>query len=257
MAPGQAYLTQNQGQHRCRRWGRPPHLARSGRRERADEPHLPLLPRTDPDRGRGRAPGGGERRRIVGAGAASDQSTEGAGPRPRSAPRSSPRRVTLGEDVLVRFTANDDDAQSIVEAGVDGVRLSSWCDPSGVGTSYCQANTNSSGSVGTLRGTGSASLSANDLVLVAEQLPPDQFTLVIVSRTAGFAPLGLGNLCVAGEIGRDLGSLQNSGAAGAVTRAVDWSAIPSQPASCPQRSVRPGGSRSGTARSSRDSGRRT
>lgn len=135
--------------------------------------------------------------------------------------------ISVGEDVLVRFTANDSDAQSIVEAGVDGVRLASIeCDSSGVGISYCMANANSTGSIGTLRGTGSASLSANDLVLVAEQLPPDQFALVIVSRNAGFAPLGLGNLCVAGEIGRDLGSLQDSGAAGTATRAVDWAAIP-------------------------------
>ena len=52
---------------------------------------------------------------------------------------------------------------------------------------------------------------------------------MIVSRTAGFVPLGLGNLCVAGDIGRDLGSLQDSGAAGSLTRAVDWTAIP-QPA---------------------------
>lgn len=135
--------------------------------------------------------------------------------------------VAVGEDVLVRFTANDADTQSIVEAGVDGVRLAAVvCDPSGVGTSYCMANPNSTGSIGTLRGTGSASLAANDLVLVAEQLPSNQFALLIVSRTEGFAPLGLGNLCVAGDIGRDLGSLQDSGAAGSVARAVDWTAIP-------------------------------
>ena len=138
--------------------------------------------------------------------------------------------VAAGEDVQVRFTANDADAQSIVEAGVDGVRLAAVvCDPSGVGTNYCMANPNSTGSIGTLRGTGSASLATNDLVLVAEQLPSNQFALLIVSRTAGFVPLGLGNLCVAGDIGRDLGSLQDSGAAGSVTRAVDWTAIP-QPA---------------------------
>ncbi len=135
--------------------------------------------------------------------------------------------ISAGENVLVRFTANDADAQSIVEAGVDGVRLAAIaCDPNAVGTNYCVANPNSTGSIGALRGAGSASLAANDLVLFAEQLPPSTFAMLIVSRSEGFSSLGLGNLCLDGEIGRDLGSLQSSGQAGTITRAVDWTAIP-------------------------------
>lgn len=135
--------------------------------------------------------------------------------------------VTAGENVAVRFTANDDDTQSIVEAGVDGVRLLDVvCDPSAIGVNFCAANPNSTGSVGTLRGTGSASLAANDLVLVAEQLPANQFGLLIVSRTEGAVNVGLGVLCLAGDIGRDLGSLGTSGPGGMISRAVDWTAIP-------------------------------
>lgn len=135
--------------------------------------------------------------------------------------------IVPGDDVLVRFTANDADTQSIVEAGVDGISLGSVvCDPTAVGTNFCQANPNSTGLTGTLRGTGSASLAANDLVLMAEQLPPNQFAMLIMSTTEGSAPVGVGNLCVVGAIGRDLGSLMSSGASGSMTRAIDWTAIP-------------------------------
>lgn len=135
--------------------------------------------------------------------------------------------VTPGDALRVRFTANDADTQTIVEAGVDAISLGTIsCDPNAVGTAFCTANANSTGAAATLRGTGSASVAANDLTLVAEFLPANQFGLVIVSRTEGFAPVGGGNLCLAGDIGRVLSSVQSSDPLGTLSHPVDWTALP-------------------------------
>jgi len=103
-----------------------------------------------------------------------------------------------------------------------------------VGTNYCVANSNSVGLTGALSGTGSANLAANNLVLNASNLPPNEFTLFVVSQTQGFVATpgtSLGNLCLAGNIGRYTGpgQIQNAGPAGAVSLAINNQSIP-QPA---------------------------
>ena len=139
--------------------------------------------------------------------------------------------VTQGGELQVRFTANDANQQSIVEAGVDGVRAF-WvtCDPLAVGTNFCgPAVNNSSGGPGRVRGMGSASLFANDLTLIAEGLPANVSGFFLLSRTDAFLPFAggaAGNLCLGGSIGRDLGSLANSGGAGEIQTQVDWNALP-------------------------------
>lgn len=98
--------------------------------------------------------------------------------------------------------------------------------------SYCgPANANSSGWPATIEGIGSAVLAQNDLVLQASQLPPSTFGFFLCSRTQEFFanPGGsAGNLCLGGSIGRYVGpgQVQNSGAAGTMTLAVDWMQMP-------------------------------
>jgi hypothetical protein len=104
--------------------------------------------------------------------------------------------------------------------------------PLQAGTNYCgPAVINSTGASATMSSTGSASVAANDLVLVASDLPQSSFGYFLTSRTQGFIanPGGsLGNLCLGAPIGRYVGpgQIQNSGAAGAITLALDLANTP-------------------------------
>jgi hypothetical protein len=132
-----------------------------------------------------------------------------------------------------------------------GIRSLYWADPSGnyaildnitidtagagIGTTYCNpAVLNSTGVAGELGATGSASVAANDVTLRATSLPPSSFGFFLTSRTAGFVagPGGSqGNLCLSGSIGRFVGpgQIQNSGASGTFSLAIDLTSLP-QPA---------------------------
>ncbi len=139
--------------------------------------------------------------------------------------------IPSGSTFQARFTANDANGQSIVEAGVDGVNVGVFsCDPNAVGSVYCMpANINSTGFPSEISGSGSASLSANDLVISVSSLPPNQFGFIVLSTTQAFTPNvggGNGNLCIGGNLGRDFSSLQSSGAMGTATHTVDWTALP-------------------------------
>ncbi len=84
------------------------------------------------------------------------------------------------------------------------------------------------------RASGSAAVAANDLRLHAERLPALTFGFFLASRSPGFVtqPGGsAGNLCLSGDIGRYVGpgQIQNTGAAGAFSLAMDLQSIP-QPA---------------------------
>lgn len=98
------------------------------------------------------------------------------------------------------------------------------------GTNYCgPAVPNSSGAPATVRATGSPAVSANDLGLLAMDLPVSSFGYFLVSDTQGFVtnPGGSqGNLCVGGSVGRFIGQIQNSGAAGEISISVDLTQIP-------------------------------
>lgn len=132
-------------------------------------------------------------------------------------------------DVRVRFTANDGDPQSIVEAGLDGFVVGR-VDCGALGSVYCSpANSNSSGLSAAIRAEGTDVVADNDLTLVVEDLPQNVFGLFITSRTQGFTPNiggGVGNLCVAGTIGRFNANVVNSGALGEFSMAVDLTAVP-------------------------------
>jgi hypothetical protein len=100
-----------------------------------------------------------------------------------------------------------------------------------IGTNYCTAVPNSTGSAASMSATGSASTASNNLVLAASSLPQNAFGFFLTSLTQGFVanPGGsLGNLCLGGSIGRYVGpgQIQNSGAGGAIALAVDLSQHP-------------------------------
>jgi len=100
----------------------------------------------------------------------------------------------------------------------------------GLGTSYCgPAATNSSGLPGVMGATGSKVVADNDLTLVATQLPANQFGYFLVSATQGFVahPGGSqGNLCLAGQIGRYVNDVANTGATGELSLLIDLTHLP-------------------------------
>lgn len=100
-------------------------------------------------------------------------------------------------------------------------------------TSYCgPAPVNSTGQPGVMSASGSQLASANDLTLVASDLPPNQFGIFLTSRTRGFVPgvggTSNGNLCLTGNIGRFVGPGQilPTGVVGSFSLAVDLTALP-------------------------------
>lgn len=100
-----------------------------------------------------------------------------------------------------------------------------------LGTTYCTANPNSTGTTAVMSATGSASVAANNLVLQASALPTNAFGFFLTSQTQASIqnPGGsAGVLCVGGAIGRYVGpgQVQNSGATGALSLAVDLTRHP-------------------------------
>jgi hypothetical protein len=104
--------------------------------------------------------------------------------------------VTLGANMRMRFTINDNGMQSIVESGLDGFRVSR-VNCSGIGTSYCTSTTNSTGSVAVVTATGSSSIVANNLVLHAGPVPASVNGLFFFGASASQVPFGNGIKCVA------------------------------------------------------------
>lgn len=94
---------------------------------------------------------------------------------------------------------------------------------------YCQSTVNTTGSAATMTHTGSPSLTAANLTLVANDVPVNQFLLFILSDTADFSPGfagSQGNLCVGGSIVRLNNFLQNSGAQGQATLPIPYGSLP-------------------------------
>lgn len=99
-----------------------------------------------------------------------------------------------------------------------------------VGQSYCGPSVaNSSGQSATLRGVGSEVAAANDVTLLAEDLPQDAFGYFLASQTAAFTAMpggSQGNLCLGGSIGRYISAVASSGSGGCLLLALDLNAIP-------------------------------
>ncbi|MEL6431084.1 MAG: hypothetical protein AAFR54_18020 [Planctomycetota bacterium] len=128
----------------------------------------------------------------------------------------SPMDVILEVDV---FNAQDCNSYSL-DVDVGG---------GGIGSNFCQANPNSTGRIGLMRGQGSLSVAANDVTLRAIQIPRFQFGIFIVSDVQGFVPNpggSGGNLCVLGEIGRYSEDILAADTNGTIQLAIDLGAVP-------------------------------
>ena len=91
-----------------------------------------------------------------------------------------------------------------------------------VGSSYCVANPNATGSIARMSAVGSTIAASDKLRLEVSNMPLNTFGFFLTSRTAGFSvmPAGSqGNLCVDGIIGRfdDPGQIKSSGATGIIS----------------------------------------
>ncbi|MEM6675844.1 MAG: hypothetical protein AAF726_23545 [Planctomycetota bacterium] len=100
-----------------------------------------------------------------------------------------------------------------------------------LGTPFCTANPNSTGNPGECRAFGSNDASANDVTIVASELPLNVFGFFLVSATQDFVAMpggSQGNLCLGGAIGRYVGSgqIMNSGFDRAFSLQIDLTAIP-------------------------------
>lgn len=99
----------------------------------------------------------------------------------------------------------------------------------GIGTNFCQANSNSTGNLGLMRANGSTSIATNNITLIATQLPINQFGLLINSLNTGFVPNSggsAGNLCLGSGIGRHVGQVSNSGSNGTINFSINLLALP-------------------------------
>ena len=101
-----------------------------------------------------------------------------------------------------------------------------------VGSEYCGATVpNSTGLPASLAAVGSEIIAIHRLRLDASDLPQSSPGFFLTSRTQGLVtgvPGSVGTLCLGGSIGRFIGpgQVQNSGAAGAFSLAIDLTALP-------------------------------
>ncbi len=102
-----------------------------------------------------------------------------------------------------------------------------------VANNYCgPAVANSSGLPGTMSALGSSTVGVNNLVLVASDLPANQFGIFVTSMTQAFVPGGAGtsngNICLGGVIGRfnRTGEILATGTGGTFALATDLTSIP-------------------------------
>lgn len=110
--------------------------------------------------------------------------------------------VALTANMRLRFTANDDGTQSIVEAGLDGFEVTTLsCDGGGGVTAYCDpANANSvSPSGASLVHAGGAIGGNLDLTVTGVPNSPGIF---FYGATQGDQPFGCGRRCVVGQVQR-------------------------------------------------------
>ncbi len=97
-----------------------------------------------------------------------------------------------------------------------------------LGLNYCVLTPNSSGGSAFLTGFGTKQISANDFGLVASSLPANAFGFFIVSSTQAQVPNpggSQGTLCIAGDIGRYIDQIGNSGPFGELLLSVDVNSI--------------------------------
>jgi hypothetical protein len=119
-----------------------------------------------------------------------------------------------------------------LSGGLEVLALSDLSGGGCLGTSYCSAELNSTGAPSVTCATGSPVVADGNFTLTTPALPTNQFGYYLASLTQGdvlFPGGSQGRLCVGGTIARFTSQLQNSGAAGEISIAVDLNAIPMSP----------------------------
>jgi len=140
-------------------------------------------------------------------------------------------RVSLGHADTFPSLSGAGDVYSVYDNLVVDVPPSS----TGVGTPYCSpAVVNTSGNSATLRASGSAVASANNLTLVSSDMPANQFGFFLTSMNQGNIPNPGGSqgvLCLSGTIGRYVGAgqIMNGGAGGTFSLPLNLTQTPAGP----------------------------
>ncbi|MEE2939252.1 MAG: hypothetical protein VX460_02585 [Planctomycetota bacterium] len=116
-------------------------------------------------------------------------------------------------------------SNAVFDARIDNVALETGGE---LGSAYCTANPNSTGAAGATGATGSIFAASDDVTLTVRELPPGQFGIFAVSRTAGSLPVGDGVLCLGGSVGRfdAPGQVFQADAAGGAAVPIALGAIP-------------------------------
>ncbi len=143
--------------------------------------------------------------------------------------------VTPSALVQVRFQVSDLGSASLVEGAIDDFKVSEVDCPGGSMANFCNpALSNSTGLAGTLSGSGSTTVSDNDLTLQADQLPLNRFGYFLAGTMQGFVAIpggSQGNLCLGGSLGRFRTAAQVgfTGTTGSISLQVDLTQIPTNP----------------------------
>ena len=100
-----------------------------------------------------------------------------------------------------------------------------------IGTNYCTAIANVTGVPSRMSATGQTSVAANNVTIMASDLPPSQFGIFVVSNMTGFIPAGTssnGNICLGGVIGRynQTGQILSTGATGEFSLPINLMTVP-------------------------------
>ncbi|MDF1838845.1 MAG: PQQ-dependent sugar dehydrogenase [Planctomycetota bacterium] len=104
-------------------------------------------------------------------------------------------------------------------------------------TAYCTANPNSTGQIGQLFSIGSLSVSDNNFILLAANLPVSQFTYCLAGTASGFVPNpggSNGNFCLGGSGARFGSQIGQTDFLGTYQATLDLTNFPTNPASVVQ-----------------------
>ena len=100
--------------------------------------------------------------------------------------------------------------------------------PGPIGTAYCPATANSTGSAASITAEGLTAAAANDLTLIAADMPAFQFGIFLTSQDQAATPVASGTLCLGGNVIRfqGPGQILQADANGEFSLPVDTTAIP-------------------------------
>ena len=143
--------------------------------------------------------------------------------------------ITMTSQVRSALRREDAGSGSIVEAAIDDLTVSELdCSGGSLGTRYCSpAVVNSTVQSGRLDLSGSAVVADNDLTLTGSFLPTSQFCYFVASQSQASIPNpggSMGVLCLGSPIARFKNQIQNTGATGSASIAVDLTNVPLPPA---------------------------